>query len=67
MQIPLILTKAAGEEASALVEEARSAGVAIGENAELARMLMRGGRVGGAIPSPTFKGVAQLLHANGLV
>jgi type III secretion protein U len=67
MQVPVILAKAAGEEAMALLEQARSAGIAIGENPQLTRMLVRGGRVGGTIPATTFKGVAALLYANGLV
>jgi type III secretion protein U len=67
MQVPVILAKAAGEKAVALVEQARSAGIAVAENPQLTRMLVRGGRVGGTIPATTFKGVAALLYSHGLV
>ncbi len=67
MEVPIILAKAVDGDALDLVAQARAAGIHVAENPTLTRRLMRGGRVGSAIPAATFRGVAEALFEAGLV
>jgi len=59
--VPIVAAKAAGDTARALLAKAREAGVAVGENPAVFAALVKDGRVGDAIPRPTFEAVAQML------
>lgn len=59
--VPIVAAKAAGEAARAFLAKARETGIAVGENPAVFAVLAKEGRVGDAIPRPTFEAVAQML------
>lgn len=62
MDVPLLLDKRSDEEALALRQQAREAGVPVVRYVGLARHLMASGQVGQGVPDHTLRAVALLLR-----
>ena len=67
MPVPMVMCRARGERAAAMMAEARSRGVPVSEHKGLVEALLKGSAPGAYIPEETYSPAAMVLSQHGLV
>lgn len=67
MPVPMVMCRAKGERAAAMMNEARGRGTPVSEHKGLVEALMKGTPPGGYIPESTYSPAAMVLSQHGLV